>query len=218
MRSMATSMRRAGTKGVPRAERERAIVAAAIKEFGLRGYESASLAAIAQRVEITKTLVHQYFGTKQDLYLACLREFGDSLVAEIDAAMALRTPFDSPLAVLRAVFFALEGRREAWFLLYDSQLPPGSRAAKVAGRYRSTIERQAVVGATEVLQATGRDDPLDADALAYAWRGLVTALVHWWIRHPGQSSEAMANRCARLFSVAGAAFGSKDSVEPTRCA
>ncbi|MEV4612454.1 helix-turn-helix domain-containing protein [Kitasatospora sp. NPDC049258] len=211
---MTTSQGRAGTKGVPRAHREQQILAAATVEFGRRGYEGASMAAIAEQVGVTKTLLHQYFGAKQDLYLACLTPVGERLVGALGAAMAgSGSALDAPLPVLRAVFTALEGGREAWFVLYDTGLPPESEAARAARSYRAAIDRLAASGSAEVLRASGPADPLDAldpldaDALKYAWRGLVTGLVHWWIRHPEQSPDAMAQRCARLFAAAGAVFG-----------
>ncbi|WP_371493945.1 TetR/AcrR family transcriptional regulator [Kitasatospora sp. NBC_00374] len=208
---MTTSQSRAGTKGVPRAHREQQILAAATVEFGRRGYEGASMAAIAQQVGVTKTLLHQYFGAKQDLYLACLTPIGERLLSAMRAAMAdgAGAP-DAPLSVLRAVFTTLDGAREGWFVLYDTTLPTDSEAARAAGRHRAAIDRLAASGSADVLRAAdpaGPADPLDADALKYAWRGLVTALVHWWIRHPDQSPDAMAERCVRLFAAAGTVFG-----------
>lgn len=214
----ATGPTTAGTKGVPRARRERQIVTAASEEFGQRGYAAASLAAIAARVGVTKTLLHQYFGTKQDLYLACLTPVAEQLLSAIRTAMARDRGIAprTPLLVLRSIFTALEGRREAWFVLYDASLPPDSPPALAAERYRTALDQLAATGTAELLRtagATGRldadplnVDPLDADALSYVWRGVVTALVRWWIKHPDQSPDAMAERCARLFAVTGRVF------------
>ncbi|MET7530564.1 TetR/AcrR family transcriptional regulator [Streptomyces goshikiensis] len=217
---MATPPSRAGTKGVPRARREEQILAAATEEFGSRGYAAASLPAVAARVGVTKTLLHQYFGAKQDLYLACLTPVGDRLVAVIRAAVAEGAAVGpaeagpsaagpsaatgTPLLVLRAIFAALEGRREAWFLVYETSLPPDSEAARRAAGYRAAVNRLAADGTAGLLAAAGHADPLDADALNHVWQGLVATLVRWWIKHPDQSPDAMARRCARLFAVAAA--------------
>ncbi|MFE9792356.1 TetR/AcrR family transcriptional regulator [Streptomyces goshikiensis] len=217
---MATPPSRAGTKGVPRARREEQILAAATEEFGSRGYAAASLPAVAARVGVTKTLLHQYFGAKRDLYLACLTPVGDRLVAAIRAAVAEgaaagpsasapsatapSAAAGTPLLVLRAIFTALEGRREAWFLVYETSLPPDSEAARRAAEYRAAVNRLAADGTAGLLAAAGHADPLDADALNHVWQGLVATLVRWWIKHPDQSPDAMARRCARLFAVAAA--------------
>ncbi|MFJ6939836.1 TetR/AcrR family transcriptional regulator [Streptomyces sp. NPDC101132] len=202
---MATPRSRAGTKGVPRRDREQQILAAATQEFGTHGYAAASLAAIAARVGVTKTLLHQYFGTKEDLYVACLTPVGDRLVAAIRTGMGDRgTGPGTPLRVLRGIFDALEGQREAWFVLYDTTLPPGGEAARRAAAYWSAVDAMAAGGTADLLRATGSADPLDADALKYVWRDLVATLVRWWVKHPEESSEAMAARCARLFAAAAA--------------
>ncbi|MGW4896784.1 TetR/AcrR family transcriptional regulator [Kitasatospora sp. NPDC004240] len=218
---MATFPSRAGTKGVPRAERERQVLAAATEEFGRRGYEATTMAAIATRVGVTKPLLHQYFGGKQDLYLACLDPVGERLLQAIRTAMAEPDPtcepgpgagacagLDAepvpsvPLRVLHALFAALDDQREAWFVLYDTTLPPGSDAARRAAHYRDAIDDLAAVGTAGLLEAAAAsDDPLDAGALKYAWRGLCTALVRWWIDHPDQTPDAMTRRCRRLFTA-----------------
>ncbi|MFJ8630800.1 TetR/AcrR family transcriptional regulator [Streptomyces sp. NPDC093568] len=207
---------KAGTKGVPRAARERQVLAAATEEFGRHGYEATTVAAIAARVGVTKPLLHQYFGSKQDLYLACLEPIGDRLLNVVRDAMADSDSGAPPtsLRVLDALFTALDGRREAWFVLYDATLPPGSDAARRAAYYRGAIDDLAASGTADLLHTAGSADPLDADALKYAWRGLCTALVRWWINHPDQSPEAMTRRCARIFAVARSIGGDDDHTSP----
>ncbi|MDX2561323.1 TetR/AcrR family transcriptional regulator [Streptomyces sp. TX20-6-3] len=202
---MATPRSKAGTKGVPRHVRRRQILEAATEEFGSRGYAAASLAAVAERVGVTKTLLYQYFGTKEDLYVACLTPVGDSLLDAIRTAMGEEgaTPH-TPLRVLRGIFVALEGRREAWFVLYDRSLPPGGEAARTAAVYWAAIDALAADGTTELLCAAGSTDPMDADALRHVWTDLVGTLVRWWVKHPEETPEAMTRRCARLFTVAAA--------------
>ncbi|MFE5813317.1 TetR/AcrR family transcriptional regulator [Streptomyces sp. NPDC056479] len=208
---MTTLPSKAGTKGVPRAARERQVLAAATEEFGRQGYEATTIAAIAARVGVTKPLLHQYFGSKQDLYLACLDPVGDRLLNAVRAAMAEPDTGAAPthLRVLGALFTALDGQREAWFVLYDATLPPDSDAAQRAAYYRGAIDDLAAIGSADLLHTAGSTDPLDADALKYAWRGLCTALVRWWINHPDQSPEAMTRRCARIFA-AGRSIGSPE--------
>ncbi|MCB5169474.1 TetR/AcrR family transcriptional regulator [Streptomyces bambusae] len=194
---------KAGTKGVPREVRRQQLLEAATAEFGTRGYAAASLPAIAARVGVTKTLLHQYFGTKEDLYVACLVPVGDTLLAAIRSAMGpdAAAPH-TPLRVLDGIFAALEGRRESWFVLYDPSLPPGGEAAGRAAEYRSAIDRLAAGGTADVLRATGSADPLDADALNHVWQDLVATLVRWWVKHPEQTPQAMTERCSRLFAAA----------------
>ncbi|MFE9629608.1 TetR/AcrR family transcriptional regulator [Streptomyces sp. NPDC006463] len=200
---MATPSSKAGTKGVPKHHRRQQMLDAATEEFGTRGYAAASLPAIAARVGVTKTLLHQYCGTKEELYIACLIPVGDRLLDAIRTAMGPDgTAPHTPLRVLHGIFTALEGQREAWFVLYDTTLPPGGDAARRAAEYWSAIDRLAAGGTAELLRAAGSADALDADALKYVWRDLVATLVRWWVKHPEQTPEAMTQRCARLFAAA----------------
>jgi AcrR family transcriptional regulator len=65
------------SRGRPRQERgaastRSAIVRAAAEEFTERGYEAASLRAIARRAGVDSALVHHYFDDKADLFAATL--------------------------------------------------------------------------------------------------------------------------------------------------
>ncbi|WP_405754422.1 MULTISPECIES: TetR/AcrR family transcriptional regulator [unclassified Streptomyces] len=197
--------RPAGTKGVPRAEREEQILAAAAEEFGLHGHASASMAAIARRVGVTKPMLYAYFDSKDGLYLACLEHIADRVTAAIDAAMAggpaATTEEQLPHAVLTGLFTALEERRHAWFVLYDRTLVPGSELRLATQRHREAIDALAATGTAALLSGRGNEDPLDADALKHVWTGTVSALMGWWIAHPDQSAQDMSARCARLLTA-----------------
>ncbi|MET9771083.1 TetR/AcrR family transcriptional regulator [Streptomyces sp. NPDC006415] len=196
----------AGTKGVPRARREAQILAAAVEEFGRHGHASASMASIARSVGVTKPMLYTYFGSKDGLYLACLEHIAPRLFSAIEEAMTPDPPgviasSGVPPRVLAAVFGVLEGQREAWFVLYDRTLQPGSDLHAAAHAHRAAIDRLAASGTAEVLRAQGNEDLLDADALKHVWTGAVGALVGWWISHPEQSATEMAARCARLLAA-----------------
>ncbi|MFI8280452.1 TetR/AcrR family transcriptional regulator [Streptomyces sp. NPDC085929] len=197
--------RPAGTKGVPRAEREEQILAAAMEEFGRDGHASASMAAIARRVGVTKPMLYAYFDSKDGLYLACLEHIAARVIAAIDAAMAggpaATAEEELPHVVLTGLFTALEDRRHAWFVLYDRTLPPGSELRLAAQRHREAIDGLAATGTAALLSGHGNEDPLDADALKHVWTGTVSALMGWWIAHPEQSAQDMSARCARLLTA-----------------
>ena len=57
----------------PQANRAR-ILAAAEDEFANRGYEGASMDAIAARTHTTRALINYYFGAKEKLYIAVLEQ------------------------------------------------------------------------------------------------------------------------------------------------
>lgn len=63
---MATSRGRGRPRGG--SDSRKRILAAAVEEFGERGYEGATIRSIAARAKVDSALVHHYFGTKADLF------------------------------------------------------------------------------------------------------------------------------------------------------
>jgi AcrR family transcriptional regulator len=194
----------AGTKGVPRADREQQILDAAVGVFAEHGYVHASMAGIAARAGISKPLVYEYFGSKEGLYLACLSRAGTHLVdrvADAQQGTSLQRAGDT----LGAIFSALDGRRLDWAVIYDPTLPADSAACDAARGYRARLHRLAVEGIREVLGGYGLTDARDSALTSHVWETVVTAIVDWWLGHPEESAAAMTDRCNRLIAALSAA-------------
>ena len=73
---------------LPRAERERQILDAALAVFAERGFQHASMDAVAERVGVTKPVVYTHFGSKEGLLLACLAQARAELLEVTTAAAA----------------------------------------------------------------------------------------------------------------------------------
>lgn len=191
-----------GTKGVPRLEREAQILQAAVEEFGTHGYAMASIVSIAARAGISKPLVYQYFGSKDQLYQRCLTQVADDLIGRIERAMATDdSSLNTSLMTLQAIFEALESYPRAWRLLYDPSLPHLGALRESANRYRARTAALAGIGTERFLRAQGNRSSLDASALTSVWMNIIHALVTWWIEHPRESADAMLQRCARLMQA-----------------
>lgn len=109
--------RAADDKAKPRRGRRRGgdadareqIVAAATKEFLDRGYDAASLRAIARRAGVDPSLVHHYFDDKADLFAEAIRTpiRPDQLVREV-----LRGPRDDiGVNLVTAILTVLENEK-----------------------------------------------------------------------------------------------------------
>jgi AcrR family transcriptional regulator len=82
------------------------ILAAAIAEFASRGYEGASMDAIAARTQTTRALINYYFGSKERLYLAVLeRVYAEIREAENELELEHLAPVD---AIRRIVEFTYD--------------------------------------------------------------------------------------------------------------
>lgn len=200
----------AGTKGVPRADREEQILDSATRLFGTLGFAATSVAAVAEPIGISKPMVYSYFGSKEGLYGACLRRAGDEIAAEMERiARTGVVGLERGLRTLEAIFALLEPRPWMWRLHGDPTAPTSGEAAEVLASYTLRITALAEEGVGELMTMVGITDPLDVSAMVKVWMSIFDALVTWWVDHPDQDAEAMTQRCVRLFTgVTGADLGS----------
>lgn len=192
----------AGTKGVPRADREEQILSVALAVFGNEGFAATSVAAVAERAGISKPLIYSYFGSKEGLYTACLHRAGALVADEIERiARGDSVGLERALLTLEGIFRLLEPQPHLWRLFFDPTAPrDGAVVAEIAG-YTDRITALAVDGVSEMLRLSGDTDPLDVSAMTAVWMSIVDALVTWWLDHPEESATAMTERCIRLFAA-----------------
>jgi AcrR family transcriptional regulator len=192
----------AGTKGVPRADREQQIVDAGAAVFGREGFAGTSVATVAERAGISKPLIYNYFGSKEGLYTACLHHFGAMLADEIERiARGDSTGIERGLLTLQGIFAVLEPRPWVWPMFFDPTAPRDGEVAAAVAAYTDRISALAEEGVGELMELAGNADPLDTAALTSVWMSVVDALVTWWLDHPEESAAAMTERCVRLFDT-----------------
>jgi AcrR family transcriptional regulator len=185
---------------VPRAVREREMVAVASRIFREHGYEQASMDEIADAARVTKPMVYAYFGSKEGLFAHCVRQAGIDLRASVRAASepAGDLPPDQRLyAGLLAVFRGIERNRASWDLLYplEGQAPGGALGARAVYGVTAMAELVQELMA-ETARARGLDDAMVAQTapMARALAGAVIALIDWWRTHPEEPLELHALR------------------------
>lgn len=191
------SKRRVGTRGVPRAEREAQIRDAALALFGSQGHALVSVSQIAARADVSKALVLSYFGSKDALYLTCLRDLLDRLVPATEAAVRGSTP-GLPMALdsLLAMADVIRERPSDWGLLTDTSVPPGSDLAAATLVERERLGHWGGVGIRALLGDAA--DPLDNAALTHLWRVIVDGVMAWWQANPDETPESVVSRFARI--------------------
>lgn len=185
-----------------RPDRERQLVALAVVEFGRRGYVRASVVDVARAAGVSKPLVYGYFGSKEGLALACVRDAGGRLVGAVDAARSATSAGGRAAETLEAIFTVLGGCPQAWSVLHDPTIPAGP-VLDAAMRYRARLARLGDLGTSAVLDAAGDTDPLDHELFSAIWQYAVTAAVRWWLDHPEEPAATMPARCGRILIALG---------------
>lgn len=194
-------MTRAGTKGVPREQREQQILDIATAAFGDRGYANASVAEIATAAGVSKPLIYTYFGSRDGLHTACVQRAGECLVEAVAQAQAVHGAHGKALATLAGIFHALDGRTQNWRIIYDSTLPRPSAAYDRARTYQDALNTMGSQGVTEVLADAGITNPVDHSLLLTWWFSIVSTTISWWSDHPDHTPADMTDHCLRVFTA-----------------
>jgi AcrR family transcriptional regulator len=193
---------KAGTKGVPRLERENQMLEVASQIFGSEGYAATNIQVVAERAGISKPLIYNYFGSKEGLFLACLDRAGTIVADEIERiARGDAVGIERGLRTLNGMFTILEPQPYLWKLFYDPTAPSTGAVADAIDHYTQRIAKLADEGVAELMGLAGNTDPLDISAMTAMWLGIVDTLMNWWMDHPDESAEAMMQRCVRLLSA-----------------
>ena len=191
----------AGTKRLPRAVREQQMLDAAVQEFSDSGFSDTSMDAIAARADISKPMLYLYYGSKDELFAACVsRESGrfmDAMAAGFDPKLRQRE--QARILVREFLSFVYENAA-SWRVLYRVASSTSHFSTIVTGargqvtemiteliRQGTTVEDAtdtdyeltavALVGAAEAVADRVSEGDISLDAatellLGIAWRGL----------------------------------------------
>src|SRR5436305_9247036 len=191
-----------GRRKVPRAVRERQMLEVAGRVFARRGFHAASIEEIAEGAGISKPMVYNSFGSKEGLYFAYIELAGQRLLDRIaTAATSVEESgaLDAErrlLASTVAFFGHVDENREEWSVLFGELAARGAPFSREVAAVRRAITSRTAALFDIVLERAGIDqaDFGGTEPLAYAFVGAGESLANWWLEHPEEPVEAMAQR------------------------
>lgn len=197
-----------GTKGVPKAERMAAILAAASAMFVEQGYANTSVAAIAAQAGVTKPLVYSYFTSKGALYGECVRAAGERILGDVVSAQR-GTYADRAVGTITAILRAIEQSPADWALImFDTSVHPGMEEFELVDHYRRAVSGVGVESVAELVAASDAPhEDGDERLLAQFWLAIVTTSVTWSMRHPAESADQTADRVRRILVLLASMLG-----------
>ncbi len=148
-------------------ERRRAVLDTACRVFAKSSYRGATTAEIARAAGITEPILYRHFGSKRDLYLACLDEAWSSFRASAQKAVD-----ENPATCLGAIADAYMAKRAKLRLvdLWVQALTEAGDDPLIAKALRNQIREVHDFFADVIRQgqANGAVNP-DRDPVAEAW-------------------------------------------------
>lgn len=165
--------------------------------FAERGYAAVTMDEIAAAAGITKPLIYNYFGNKEQLYITCMERSGDALVESISAAVAdAADPSAAFEAGVRAFFDFLDTDRAAWAVLFDETLPHGGDVMEKVSVYRRQLRdfaaQSTLAGMPEKLRER-ESVQIEVEAAATAVLGAAEAVARWWLETEKTSASEAAD-------------------------
>ena len=172
---------------LPKDERKALLLSAALEVFTAAGYHAAAMDEIADRAKVSKPVLYQHFPSKLDLYLAVLDLHIDSLVFDIQKAIAsTKDNNDRVKATVDAYFNFISQEGEAYRLLFESDM-------NVEPAVRERLNRMTYDCAAAVSAVISLDTGLPQEAAMLLGVGLIgSAQVtarHWLERDSKLSRE-----------------------------
>jgi AcrR family transcriptional regulator len=175
--SVPTSERPPVRRRLSAASRRELLLAAALEEFGRRGFHLTQMEHVAAAAGVSKGLLYQHFPSKDELFAAVCAAIVDDFAARFSAAVeAAESPEGRVRAAVREVLDYVTERPAAWSVvlghLDNPDLGPlrerlGTSIAGVLARRRpGPAARQSVA------------------LLQPQITGALFGLVSWWLEHP----------------------------------
>jgi AcrR family transcriptional regulator len=182
---------------MPRADRERQMMAVAEQVFAERGYVAASMDEIAEQVGVSKPMLYEYFGSKEGLLVACIRQARAELlqVTSQAALVAAGTPEQMLRNGLVAYFEFIRAHAQSWTLLRSEAAVVGPSAA---AEIEAVRQQQTDLISNTMTMYGPQPAPLDVEQAAEVIVGGCERLALWCERNPGTSAEQAAEVVMQL--------------------
>jgi AcrR family transcriptional regulator len=182
---------------LPRHERRRQLLDAALEVFVARGYHATAMDEIAERAGVSKPVLYQHFPGKLELYLALLDESVDTLVATVRDALRSNPDNKQRVAATFGAYFEyVGGQGQAYRLVFESDL---SNETAV----RARLDRGQRECAAMVSQIVAEDAGLseaEAHLLSVGMVGMAQITARYWLstgnQIPRETAEQLVARLA----------------------
>lgn len=163
------------------------MIAVAEEIFAERGYQATSMDEVAERVGVSKPMIYEYFGSKEGLLIACVRNARAELLAATVAAVEGATSGEETLRRgLLAFFEFTDSHRRSWTLLRHEATIAGLSAVEEIEAIR---QQHTALNATLLASFLPHRDQQALDAYAEIIVGACERLSLWYVERADVTAE-----------------------------
>ena len=179
---------------VPRAVRAQQLLDLADRLFAERGFHAASMDELARRAGVSKPVIYDHFGSKEQLFATCVRRTGKVLADRVASAVSEEFDLRARLRAGSIAYFRfLQEQLEAWVVLFADEEVRDARFAAEASRIR---RRQSDLMIRLMAESSGtgpgHEGRARLEAMTFAIAGAYESLSLWWHEHPEVPPEELA--------------------------
>lgn len=189
------------TRRPPRAQTRKELLDAAAQVFARRGFDGASVEAVAEEAGFSTGAVYSNFGSKQELFLTLYEERIQRRRRELGDAFVRAGGREAGLASAAAEVEQVWESERDWFLLYFEFVLHAARNPRFAKRFQLVREEglaQLAEGLTAGLEHAGVESAVSAHELAETIRALTYGLALDRLVEGGRGSDASLGRVLEL--------------------
>jgi AcrR family transcriptional regulator len=195
---------------VPRDLRRRNVLDLAAALFAEKGYSSASMDELSRRAGVSKPVIYELVGNKEELFRTCMSHAGDELAERVTSAVrSVVGPRESMLAGIEAWFTFIAQHRDIWDGLLSGEDLPVSHEVSALRQRQARVVAELLSGEAGAAGVAAPDSVFGA--LAHIINGACEYLAIWWREHPDVSPAELAELCTTVLYPGFAAMGGVDS-------
>jgi AcrR family transcriptional regulator len=174
--------------------REEQLLEEAEGVFAMQGYQGTAIEDIARAAGVTRPVIYDHFGSKEGIYLACVRRARAELERLFDeAAGTNKDPREQLWGGINAYLEFVERHGRAWDVLFGQGGAVTGEAGEELTRQRfATVERIGQLFKSFAASVTTRVDETAVQAFAHALSGSGEQLAKWWRQNPELPREQVA--------------------------
>jgi len=188
------------TKKQSKEIRVEALLIAAVEEFLEKGYDGASVDAIAKRAGVSKGGVYHYFPNKEVILMEANQKLSEPIMEMVEKACSNRSAIDGLRQYIKEYlkYWVYRPREMSFFFLSMSK----ALGSPILMEYYREYIIQSIdffVGMFQRAIEAGEADIVDPEAYGISLMGALDGVVSYLIIHPNEDIDILAERFGQVW-------------------